>query len=334
MKKFLSIVLAVCAAAPALAQDFHLSQYDVTVQYMNPALTGMFCREKGDYRIVSDYRSQWHALGIKPYNTMYLAYDQPYENWDKKFGIGACLINNRGGSGHFNTLNFLAGGSYDITGGAFNEHWLTTGLQIGLLYKSFDPSTYTYDVQYSFDEGDFDTSIDPQENFARTSRLGFDANMGINYKYMEKEHKVHPQIGLSVQHIPRPKESFTGTDARQPMRWNYTLGATAQINDKLKIIPMVLVMTEARTREFNIGCMGFYKIKDTYYDAVFGLDYRHRDAACVLNIGLKNDRHVFRFSYDINTSYLNNYTNGRGAWEFSLYLVGIKGEPLIDTSKF
>ena len=63
------------ASASIKAQDFHISQYDVGSLYLNPALTGMYNGEKGDYKVYVDTRSQWRALGVKPFFTTYIAYD-------------------------------------------------------------------------------------------------------------------------------------------------------------------------------------------------------------------------------------------------------------------
>src|ERR1041385_5654159 len=64
-----------CLLPTVKAQDFHLSQYDAATQYMNPALTGMYLGELGDYKIYTDYRSQWKTISTRPYSTMYVAYD-------------------------------------------------------------------------------------------------------------------------------------------------------------------------------------------------------------------------------------------------------------------
>lgn len=334
MKKTFITACLISAAGIAGAQDFHLSQYDVATQYLNPAVTGMYAREKGDYRIYSDYRSQWKAIGVKPFSTAYLAYDMPFHKWDRNFGLGAYLINNRTGSGHFNTLNFMVSAAYDIMNKSDGEHYLTTGLQMGIIYKSFNPDTYTYDIQYSYAEGGFDQSIASGENFSKTSLVKFDANYGIYYKYLDKDKKAHPFAGFSIQHLTRPNESFTAQKSRLPMRFNFYGGCDVQVDEKIKLVPKFLYMNSAKASEINLGMLMYYKIKETTYEALVGADYRHKDAVAI-HAGIKQDQHVFRFSYDINTSYLNNFTGGRGAWELSLILTGEKGKPLFDkTSMF
>ncbi len=314
-----------------VAQDFHFSQYDATTLYMNPALTGMYGEEKGDYKIYSNYRSQWKALGIKPYSTASIGYDQPIRKGERDFGLGAYLIDQRAGVGQFNTMNFMVSGAYDIMHKADGKHYLTTGLQMGVLYRNFNPNSFTYDVQYDPSIGGFDSNIPSGENFGKTSILKFDANLGIYYKYLDKAKKAHPFAGFSVQHITKPNESFTSAKSKMPMRFNFNGGCDITVNEKLKLSPRFLYMNQAKANEITIGMLAYYKIKEPY-DILLGCDYRNKDAV-IFHAGIKQDKHIFRFSYDMNTSYLNAFSGGRGAWEFSLILTGEKGKPLFK-SKF
>ena len=68
-----------------IAQDYHLSHYDAAPLYLNPALTGMSKDIRGDYRITSDFRSQWKSLGIKQYKTFYVGYDMPIIKKENRF---------------------------------------------------------------------------------------------------------------------------------------------------------------------------------------------------------------------------------------------------------
>ena len=113
------------------------------------------------------------------------------------------------------------------------------------------------------------------------------------------------------------------------MKWVLQCGADYKISEEINIVPMLVYMNQGKAHELNIGSTGFYHLKDTKYDVMGGLNYRVKDAF-IIQVGMKYDQHIFRFSYDINTSYLNNYTNGKGAFEFSILLSGIKGKPLFN----
>jgi type IX secretion system PorP/SprF family membrane protein len=311
------------------AQDFHVSQYDVLTLYNNPALTGVLHDEsKADYKIYLTNRSQWKAI-VKPYKTYSIAFDMKY----KRFGIGALLINNRSGLGNFNTLNFLLSGSYFIIKDPNSPHTLTAGIQMGLLNKSFDPQKYLYESQYNSSTGTLDENIVSGETYSKTNVLRFDANIGVFYSYNDKEKKYHPYVGFSFYHLTKPNESFSTTESRMPMRFSLNPGCEFIVSEKVKLIPSILYMNQAKSSEFNIGALGTYRIKEKN-DVIYGLNYRWKDAV-IIQVGFRKDNIIFRMSYDVNTSYLSSYTGNRGAFEMSLTMSGKKGEnPLKSVKSF
>jgi type IX secretion system PorP/SprF family membrane protein len=323
------LVIIALSITTTFAQDYHLSQYDMASMYLNPALTGMYGGDKGDFKVYNDYRSQWAALGTKPFTTEYLGFDMPVHQWNKNFGVGVYLISNSAPSGYFNTMTFMGSIAYDIMSkeNSNGKHYLTTGVQIGFFYKDFNANNFTYDNQYSSNLGGFDQNIPSGEDFGKTSMANLDVNYGIFYKYIDAGKSFHPFAGVSIQHVNLPNESFTSQKSNLPMRFNFHGGCDMQINEELKLVPMLLYMSEAGATEFDLGMLAYYKISNGPFQAMLGADYRAGDAA-VIHAGMKYGEHIFRFSYDINTSYLSAYTGGKGAWEFSIIITGIKGQPL------
>lgn len=317
------------------AQDFHLAQYDVASLYLNPALTGMYANEDdAQYKVYVDSRSQWRALGMKPFFTTYLGFDMPYKVQDKKIGLGAYFINNRTGPGNFNTTGFMVSGAYDILNTkAYTEHLLTTGLQLGLFYKSFNSDRLNYDVQYSPSTGGgaFDQNITSGEDEAnRLSITRFDANFGLFYKYVDILESYHPFVGFSMSHLSMPNESFVGERKRLPIKFMINGGCDFKVNEEIELTPRFIYMNQAKANEINAGIIGTYKITGNDTKALLGFDYRHKDAV-IIHAGIKIDSYSLRFSYDINTSYLKNYTRSRGAWELTLVVTGFKGKPVFKT---
>lgn len=320
MKKILIYFILICSYTIS-AQDFHISQYDVLTLYNNPGLTGVYHDEqKVDYKFYLTHRSQWKSIGIKPFKTYSLAYDMKY----KRFGIGALLLNNRSGAGNFNTLNFLLSGSYFIIKDPESPHTINAGIQMGLINKSFDSQKYLYESQYNSSTGMLDENIASGEMYAKTSILKFDANLGIFYSYNDKEKKYHPFVGFSIYHLTKPNESFTSTQSKMPMRFNFNAGCEFIVSEKVKLTPSILYMNQAKASEFNIGTKGTYRIKEKN-DVIYGLNYRWKDAL-IVHAGFRKDNLLFRMSYDINMSYLSTYTGYRGGFELSLVVSGKKGE--------
>lgn len=325
MKKkiFFSLALALTLCLPLRSQDFHLTQYDAFGLYLNPALTGNFLGQEADYRVNTLYRTQWRPLATKPFVTYGVSYDMPY----KRFGLGGYLLNNRSGALSFNTLNFQLSGSYFITDPASSPHLLNVGLQTGLFYKSFNMNNILFESQYDYATGQLNPNISSGEAFTRTSRANFDANMGVFYKYVEKE-DYKPFAGFSLFHLNMPVETFSGYKSRLPIRWNVHGGCDIKIGEKWSVTPMVLYMNQARAWEANVGALAYYKLddsKEVKYQIIFGLNYRVKDAI-MLQAGCKKDNFVLRMSYDLNTSALKPYSNGRGGFELTLQITGKKGE--------
>ena len=320
-KKIIYIILFLLTTVVATAQDFHLSQYEIASQYLNPALTGMYSAKTSSYRIYSDYRTQWLSPSVKPYNSAFLAFDKPVRRRNKNFGFGACLVNDNAGNGFLNTFNLMLSGAYDIMSSSHRKHLLSTGLQLGMVYRKMDPGSFTYDAQYSGSIHDFDEALPNEENFSRTSRAGLDANFGIFYKYTDSTRRAHPFIGISVFHLTQPNESFTDNKMKAPMRFNINGGCEFWIENKLRVIPRFLYMNEARATELNIGMLSYYRIADTQYEAVLQCDYRNQDAV-IIGIGLKKYEHIFRISYDVNVSPLGSYLGGGGSFEFGIVFSG------------
>ncbi len=321
--------VAVFVTTNLKSQDFHLSQYDAFGLYLNPALTGAFLGEKADYRANAIYRTQWRSLARKPFTTYGVSYDMPY----KRFGIGAYLLNNKAGLANFNTLNFQLSGSYAITDPEKSPHILNVGLQMGLFYKSFNPNNLLFESQYDYSTGTLNSDIDNGENFQRTSLVKFDANLGMFYKYKEEGKKYSPYIGFSVFHLSKPSESFNTIKNKIPMRFNLNVGSEFEINEKVKIIPNILYMNQAKASDFNIGIAGTYRLKEKN-DLLYGVNYRVKDAV-IIHAGMKKDNIILRMSYDVNVSYLSAYTNNRGAFEISLIVFGKKHEnPFKSMSSF
>lgn len=319
-----TIVLLLLLFQKSFSQDFHLSQYDAAALYLNPALTASYFNEKVDYRIYSGYRSQWKSVSGNPFSTSFLAIDRSYN----RFGAGVYIINNHSGTGGFNSFNFMFSGSYQIIDSKQGPHFLSVGLQAGIINKSFNPDKFTFDNQYSTNSGSgFDENISSNEFFDKTSLLKFDANMGIHYKHKTKYATIHPFAGLSVFHLTMPDESFTQTEKRLPIRFVLNGGSDIMIKKGFRITPSILYMNQGKATELNGGILAFYNINDSYYDVVFGLNYRLEDAL-IIQCGIKQDGHIFRISYDINTSYLNNFSGNKGGIEFSLIFSGRKKQSL------
>lgn len=315
-------ILAAFMLPNAQAQDFHVSQYDMTPLYINPALTGMYKLERGnpgDFRLMADYRSQWQKLQSKPFTSAAFAFDKPIG----RFGVGGYIMDNIAGVSNFSTFNFIIGGSYTITKPESEKHLLTTGIQLGILHRKFGKNDLLFSSQYVNSYG-LDAGSDNGESFKRASTLNFDSNLGIYYKYNDFFSKFNPFVGLSVYHLNKPNHSITGFSSRTPMRFNIVAGTDIYIQeDIIKIKPSALYMYQGKAQELNIQLLAYYRVKNTEYELIGGVAHRVKDAV-ILHLGIKQGQNTFRMSYDIVTNKLKEYSGKRGAIELGVIYSGNK----------
>lgn len=321
MKK---VLLSFCLLAGALSygQDFHLSQYDAAALNANPGMTGVF---KGDYRIHGHYRNQWMAVATKPFTTGIISFDMNKGKW----GFGGQLANLRAGTGSYNVISIMPSAAYKIPLTENKHHVLTIGAQVGFFQKSIKISALTFGDQYSpYNGGEFANAT--TEAIGDQSTMNLDVNAGIMYYYGNPQAQVNPFGGVSVYHLNHPRETFlggsTGEANKLPLRAQVIAGARCAITPTITVIPKVFYQYQEVAGELTFTAIGQFYLKDYDLFLLGGPTFRNKDAA-ILEFGAKYGNWIGRFSYDINTSSLNNASNGRGGSEISVTYIFSKPHP-------
>ncbi|MGL5891446.1 MAG: PorP/SprF family type IX secretion system membrane protein [Bacteroidia bacterium] len=315
VRAFFAAAVVAGSVTTATAQDFHLSQYDMAPLYYNPAQTGMYLTGNEPFRIFGNFRSQWQKLQGKPYSSVSVAGDMPID----RFGAGLLIMDHIAGTSNFGTFQFLASGAYKITSDNSRNHFLTAGLQMGFFQKRFNAGNLLFESQYTNDG--LDGSLPSGEVFDRQSITRFDANIGIFYKYLDKNKLFDPSAGFAIYHLTMPNESFTGTKSQLPMRFTSTAACDIHATTDFIITPNVLFMYQRKAFELNMGVMTEYRVNNTPYRLMAGANYRHKDAV-VFQLGLRQGSSMFRLSYDILTSRLKYFGGTRGAFEMGVVYTG------------
>ena len=325
--KYLVIIMMVpMISHQSLGQDHHFSQLDAVIQYMNPALTGMTWNENFNWRLNTAYRTQWVGLVSKPYTNQFIGFDSP---WKKGLGFGGYIINDRAGTGQMNTLNIMLGMAYKITIDPTNKHNMYGGFNIGLLNRTVNISNLVFDSQFYIGSSGYEVSADNNENIGNQSLWRFDANMGLYYRYNDKQIKYSPWGGFSLYRITMPNESFTSEVNRMPLHLNLMGGCDIAINENSCLKPSFIIMFQGKAREYLPILIYEYKFDNSPWTALTGIADRIKDAA-IFYVGAKYDESQFRLSYDVNTSFLKNYTHSFGAVEFSIIIVYDKNKPIFN----
>jgi len=246
--------------APANAQDFHLTQIDRSLHYLNPAFVGAY---KGYERISLLNRNQWIGTGTQFLTSYGMAEFTPGRNLAKDrayVGIAPSFSNDVGGDSRMTQRSFglSVSGHLPLAKG----HWLDAGLQTAIQQRSADFSKLLYYSQWN------GTTIDPnvfsgeENDFVSFSFV--DAGLGLAYRYEPntrgelKNGQWALTTGLSLLHVNKPVLQYNALSAD---RLYQKMVAYAQFS---------LGLNEVSTLKFNLA----YIRQGTHQEAIFGALYR------------------------------------------------------------
>ncbi len=297
-------------------QDFHLSLYDAGPLFLNPAMTGVI---DAKFRVHAQYRNQWNSVAYKPYNTALISVDMPKGKW----GFGIQMIEMRAGIGNYNVFQGMFSVSYAVPLDKRKFHNLSFGLQGGITQKSVEYKLYTWDSQYTNQNGgSFDQSLSTNESFKRQSQILPQLNAGLLYFYAKQQSRINPFVGISAFNLTHPKETFFDQTNHLPIRIYAHAGLRVNLNELLFIIPKVLIMKQGNAYEQTYALDAGYFFKGEKFFLLAGYTFRAKDAS-IAYAGFRKDHYIIKFGYDFNTSSLKTASKTRGAFEISLtYMPG------------
>jgi type IX secretion system PorP/SprF family membrane protein len=244
------------------AQDFHLTQIDRSLPYLNPAFVGAY---RGYERITLLNRNQWIGTGTQFLTSYGMAEFTPGRKVAKEkayAGIAPSFSNDVGGDSRMTQRSF----GLNISGHLplAKGHWLAAGLQTAIQQRSADFSELLYYSQWN------GTTIDP--NMASGEENDFvsfsfvDAGLGLAYRYEPnsrgelKNGQWALSTGLSFLHVNRPVLQYNTLSAD---RLYQKLVAYAQTS---------LGLNEVSTLKCNLA----YIRQGTHQQAIFGALYRYQ----------------------------------------------------------
>ncbi len=322
-KRILILLVLTLSTFRSNAQDAHLSMYDAAPLFLNPAMTGVF---QGDWRVHAQYRTQWRAVNFKPYTTALISFDKPVKKW----GFGGQVTNFRAGLGNYNALQGLASVAYTTSMDRRKHHNISFGVQAGLTQKTLEYQLLTFNNQYTTNNGgEFDATINSNENFSGQSLITPVVNAGILYFFAKQESRFNPFIGASAFNLTEPQETFMSFNNRLPIRYYGHAGMRINITETFYVLPKVLYMRQREFQELTFAADAGYYMKGSDMYLLAGAVYRNRDAA-IVSVGAKMDRFIARIGYDVNVSSLTTASNGRGGFEMSFTYMHLKDRKKTD----
>lgn len=326
--RYIRLIIVCLAAAGqglvASSQDLHFSQFFNSPLLTNPANTGFI--PDGDYRLGVNYRNQWASVTAFPYKTMSAFGDwQTMQNRDNTgwLGIGGVIMRDVAGTSVLTSTKVYGSIAYHqmINAGSL----VSLGFNAGWANKRINTSNLTFPSQWNgkfFDAHQIGTA--PKLDANNINYL--DMQVGMNYAYFPTN-DIYVNAGFSAMHVNRPRESFfseePGVSNRVPVRYTAFLNGSFKLNDRVIVNPNVYGSMQAKSYEIVGGLNAHYNASgDGEKVLIAGVYYRYKDAIIPM-VGLGFKDLTFTFSYDVTTSSLSNFNNGRGGFEFSLIKQGV-----------
>lgn len=251
-KIYLLIMMFTALCARVWGQDHMYSQFFDSPLYLNPALTGQF---PADLRMNLIYRNQWTSVpGNFSYTTASIDYNIP------RFGGGVGLMFTRSSEGTAYLKNNAVAATYAYSVGS-DDFVLSFGLQAGVANRSIDYSKLVFDDQIDPRLGIIPGSTSAAESLPYNNKFYFDSGAGINLALSDFN------IGMAVQHLNRPNESFTGTPVKMQLRetghisyrWDLNAGDNLYDDEKSYIIPSIVLYKQGPAQSMSAGAQ--YKHK-------------------------------------------------------------------------
>lgn len=326
LKRTLYILMAACTAMQAGAQDLHFSQFYNSPLTCNPANTGFI--PDGDYRIGGTYRKQWASIPV-PYKTMtvfgdvQLMRDKLYNGW---LAAGFTLLKDEAGTGALQSTKAYGSIAYHQMIG--ESSLLSTGFNIGYVNKRINTSKLTFDNQWNGKF--FDITAPTGEDFSTNNISYLDIHAGVNYSIFPSENS-YVNMGASVQHVNRPKETFydgltdSGSKYDNRLARRYTVFANASLkpNDMVIVNPQAYYSRIATASELVAGVNIQYNVSgDGATQLLGGLYYRLKDAIIPM-LGVQHKSMKITFTYDVTSSSLSGFNQRRGGSEINIIHQGL-----------
>lgn len=313
--------------------DIHFSQFYMSPTNLNPAMTGvMNC----NIRLTANYRNQWASVtGFEnSFNTYSASYDQriPVGRYDY-FGVGLTLWGDVSGTSRFTTNTAKLSGSYaKRMGGYRNEsHYLVVGADAGVSQRSIDFLALRWGTQHN-GEGGFDPTADSQEtgNFDRDNFVFADLSAGLMWFSVLDENNSF-FIGGAYSHLNRANISFNG-QGEETLFTKITIHAGGEFSgagSRIAIVPNIVTFFQGPSWQVVPGTALRFRLGNSrrYYQAfqigawariTHRLDDQTHMDALILTTRFEYEDFGIGFSYDLNTSSLNEASNFNGAFEFSV----------------
>ncbi|MBL7921917.1 MAG: PorP/SprF family type IX secretion system membrane protein [Bacteroidia bacterium] len=319
MKKTVLYLFCFLLFKNVTAQDIHFSQFYFSPLSLNPANTGNY---KGDYRFFGNYRSQWRDIS-KAYNTFSAGGDFNIYPSNQNVSGGLIFINDKSG-GNLKITKIMPSAAFHKKIAGYNLH---IGIQPGVVIKSIDFYSHSFPNQLNWNTGKFDNTLTNTETGVNQRFTYFDLNTG--FAASRKFGKFEPEIGYTLFHINKPKESFLSQTNKLPVRQAYNIGLNYYLNATIILRGYTMYGYTTKVSDWVSGMNVEYVLsKNAFFTNSVFAGFMWRDGfkrnpdAGIITAGMNYQNYTIGFSYDITFSQLKTAVDSKGAYEIALIYKG------------
>lgn len=324
MKKTLLIIFFAAYSFITYAQDPHFSQFYASPLTLNPAFAGKF---DGDIRVAGIHRNQWPTIN-RAFVTTSAAVDfrimKNHIAENDTWGVGLMGFSDQSANG---AVKF----NYASVGTAFHKGLDEEGYhQIGAAFQGTYANMMINVTNLKFLDqltpyGFTGTTTEVFNNNSLKNNY-FDFNAGVLYNGSTTDQNNF-YFGVSMYHINRPKQSFTGAFFLLNPRTTIHGGGYFPVGQTSTLHLSGLYSTQGKASEALIG--GAYQFlvseQTDKPTSVYVGSWMRMNDAMIPYVGLEFGSFRLGATYDVNISNLKSASNSRGGMEISL--IYIKKDP-------
>lgn len=308
-------------AANVFAQDPHFSQFFSSPLTLNPAFTGKF---NGQVRAAANYRNQWPTIN-RAYQTGTASVDFPIMGGripsTDIWGLGFMAYTDKSAAGAVGFNYFSASTAYHKGLDEDGYKQLGAGFQVTYSNMLINTSKLTFEDQLT--SAGFTKPTEEIFNNSTLKASYVDVNAGILYTASTTD-KNNFYAGVSLYHINRPKQEFTGTNYNLYPRATFHAGGYFPVGELTTLHLSGLYSTQAGAHETLLGgAMQFIAGDPEAYNptSFYGGAWVRIGDALIPYVGLEFGNLRAGVSYDINMSDLKTASQSRGGIEISLIYI-------------
>ncbi|HEX5152244.1 MAG TPA: PorP/SprF family type IX secretion system membrane protein [Parafilimonas sp.] len=319
--KFFVTLFVLMIAATVLGQDPHFSQFFSSPLTLNPAFTGKF---NGQVRAAANYRNQWPTIN-RAYETGTASVDFPilggHIPYTDIWGVGFMAYTDKSAAGAVGFNYFSVSTAYHKGLDEDGYKQLGAGFQVTYSNMVINTSKLTFEDQLT--SAGFTNPTQEIFNNSQLKASYVDVNAGILYTASTTD-KNNFYAGVSLYHINRPKQEFTGINYNLYPRATFHAGGYFPVGELTTLHLSGLFSTQAGAHETVLGgAMQFVAgdpdaLKPT---SVYGGGWVRFGDALIPYVGLEFSDLRVGISYDINISNLKTASQSRGGIEISLIYI-------------